>query len=127
MAEDEKPTTVKPPTGKSLDPDTQRLIDRAARTGHAAEFVGLASFEGARQVNIADILDIELVLAEYREAKGAHGEFILMHLIHPNTGEHLATSTGGVVVVRKVRELTEKGKIPCLVTILKPADYYDIV
>ena len=113
--------------GKGIDADTQRLIDQASRRGDAAKDLGGTVFENTEQEQIEDILDQEFALVEAKTAKGRFGEYVIMHLIYPDSGKHISVATGGAVVVRKVQELLEKRQIPSMVTVVKVKDYYDLV
>jgi len=113
--------------GKGIDADTQRLIDQASRRGDAAKDLGGTVFENTEQEQIEDILDQEFALVEAKIAKGRFGEYVIMHLIYPDSGKHISVATGGAVVVRKVQELLEKRQIPSMVTVVKVKDYYDLV
>lgn len=103
-----------------------KLIERATRRGTATEHVGTMVFEGTEKVEIEDVLDEQLVLIERKAASGRHGEFVIMHLLTRDTGKHISVATGGQVVVRKAKELEEKRILPCLVTLIKVNDYYDL-
>lgn len=115
------------PQSKSIDAETQKLLDQASRRGDAAKDLGGTVFEGTEQEQIEDILDQEFALVEAKTAKGRFGEYVIMHLIYPDSGKHVSVATGGTVVVRKAQELLEKRQIPSMVTVVKVKDYYDLV
>jgi len=119
--------TPKRGKGKEIDPDTQKLLDQATRRGDAAKDLGGTVFEDTEQAQVEDILDTEFALVEAKTAKGRFGEYVIMHLIYPDSGKHISVATGGLVVVRKVQELLEKRQIPSMVTVTKVKDYYDLV
>ena len=127
MEPDTNPLGAQPKKGKEIDPETQKLLDRAKRQGDVAKDLGGAAFVDCEQKQVEDVLDTEYALVDARMAKGRFGEYVIMHLVEPETGTHISVATGGAVVVRKVAELQEKRQIPSLVTVTKVKDYYDLV
>lgn len=114
------------PIERQYSEEDKKLLERAQRRGSATDIVGTLVFEHADPVNIDDILNEELALVEWKPASGKFGVFVVLHLFAPKTNRHLSTVTGGQVIVRKVQELTDKKAIPCMVTIIKTKDYYDL-
>ncbi len=115
----------KTPRARVSDEDA-KIIERARRRGTATDILGTMVFEDTDKVEIEDILGESLVLLESKDAEGKHGVFVVMHFIEPDTGKHISAVTGGAVVVRKVHELAEKKSLPCMVTLVKVKDYYDL-
>ena len=127
MVQDTNPIGTQPKKGKEIDADTQKLLDQAKRRGDAAKDLGGTVFEDTDQEQIENILDQEFALVDAKTAKGRFGEYVIMHLVYPESGNHISVATGGSVVVRKVQELQEKRQIPSMVTLVKVKDYYDLV
>lgn len=109
-----------------ISSEDSKLIERAKRRGSVTDILGTMVFENTEKVDIDDILDEDLILLEYKPAAGKFGEFVVIHLMEPSTAKHISCVTGGAVVVRKVKELTERKALPCMVTITRVKDYYDL-
>lgn len=81
---------------------------------------------------LAEVLDktfslVDATIIEGFESKFGTSDFSLLLLEDVSTGEQFTTLCGGMVVVKKVRQALDKKLLPLFATIVKPAQYYDIL
>jgi len=91
--------------------------------------VGVNTFPDAERISLDDMLDLDITVYDYSELEGQFGDFVVILFKNPaveNSG-FCTTSCGGKVVMKKLRQAKEKGALPLLGKIIKPATYYDII
>ena len=81
---------------------------------------------------LAEVLDVTYSIVDatiVRDFEGKFGksDFALLLIEDINTGEQFTTLCGGEVVVKKLEKALAQKLLPLYGTIVKPAQYYDIL
>jgi len=77
-------------------------------------------------VKMVDFFDQELTISKVDFLKGQKGDYCFITFNVDGDDTLFGVSCGGAVVVRKLREVCEKGKLPVLAKITMVKNYYDI-
>jgi len=91
-----------------------------------SDSLGEAEYEGLVPMALDDILGTQVYLHGFLERDGDYGAFIVILCSNTLDGEKFVTTTGGVVVTRKLKLVRDKGDFPVIATFSKPEKYYDV-
>jgi len=78
-------------------------------------------------VNIDDILNRDIVIADFIKVQGEYDEYIVVAFLDEEQDKLKGFTTGAKVVKRKLQNVKDKNGFPCLGKIIKVKNYYDIV
>jgi len=112
--EETKETPRPTPVNRNDETKLKRVSDSAPAS---------SAPEGS-QLSKDDLLGVDIVIDKVTMAEGEFGEFAFVSFHYPNEKAPFYFSTGGVVVLRQLKELVGLGKLPALATLDKPARYY---
>lgn len=75
---------------------------------------------------IEDLVNQEVVIHDFIETTGEHGLYVLIKYTAPNEKEFKATTTGAMVIMKKLHKAKEMNVLPLLGKIIFNGKYYDI-
>lgn len=73
------------------------------------------------------ILDLDVEWVDFQELSGGYGDFVWVVVRDLQSDRTLGFSTGGTVVIQKLRLAKKKGYLPLVGKLVKPGRYYDIL
>ena len=78
-------------------------------------------------VKIDDVLNKDIIITDCVFAKGQFGEYMIVKFTDLNSEEIRAFTTGGIVLIDKIKYAKENNLLPLVGKIIKEKRYYDIV
>lgn len=82
--------------------------------------------EAVEVVDLDTLLGKDLVIVDIEERSGAFGPYLAVHFCTEDDPTVRIFTTGANVVVRKLKDLKEKGAFPVMATFKKVKRYYDV-
>lgn len=85
------------------------------------------AFDVDQQRPLKDLLDKDILVKDCAEVEGKFGSFLVVLAADLETGEEFTFSTGGTVLVKKIKKAKEQDLLPLVGRVVKEKDYYDIL
>ncbi len=85
------------------------------------------AFDVDQQRPLKELLDKDILVKDCAEVEGKFGSFLVVLAADLETGELFTFSTGGTVLMKKIKKAKSDDLLPLVGKVVKEKDYYDIL
>lgn len=78
-------------------------------------------------IDFKDLVGCEILVLDYLLANGDFGQYAIIKFTEEESGEIMATTTGGKVVIDKLNKAKERNLLPLIGKVVKKKNWYDLV